>query len=409
MMDKRMYRYYYYKLLREEDEKNANEDPEAKKKSMEKIAKEIYNRFDLFKKNNFNGAFDDLLKKDATKKKIEQVEKALGDNEKTKGLSEDDKKKLAKEFVEEPIKARKFLLSIFINAFQSEFSQEHISQQEKFKVDDSIVGKFVEKVKNLYQENCKNVAHNYGENFDKKLLDKLRKGRYEERVIDVDDRYVLTDLVLSAYVDSISGLYWMLEKKGIGPTKTKPQQLEQQQPEQQPKQPETGISEPSILCNIIYQYLTEDNDKVLKKVSIRFLESLVRGKFFADILNKIKDELYALFPGFKEASLKDKLMILKDGLIRMIKNPGDYKYVFGITLLIVLVILLMLSRIPIFRKMIGGFIKFITSPFRMIAKLLSYVLSEQRIYLYMTNPNYRKAHDSVIRNIDIYATYYLIL
>ncbi len=34
----------------------------------------------------------------------------------------------------------------------------------------------------------------YGENFDKKFSDVPRQGRYEERVIDVDDRYVLTDL-----------------------------------------------------------------------------------------------------------------------------------------------------------------------------------------------------------------------
>lgn len=158
---------------------------------------------------------------------------------------------------------------------------------------------------------------------------------------------------------------------------------------------------------ILLSYLNDEG--VTKSLVEEFYVQLAKSNFFKEILNKIKDELFKLFPGFKEASLKDKLRILKDGFVNIVKNPKDHKYAFGLMIIIVLILIAMIMKIPILRKFFGGIKKLITAPFRKVSAILTTLLAEGRFERYMLDSRYRLLHESVVRRIDMYAKMYSLV
>lgn len=134
------------------------------------------------------------------------------------------------------------------------------------------------------------------------------------------------------------------------------------------------------------------------------------SNFFKQVINKVKEELLKLFPGLeKEKTITGKLRILKDGFVNIIKNPKDHKYALGVLLIIFLIIVAVIMKIPFLRKFFGKVKKLITAPFNKASALLSTLLVEQRINMYLHNPVYRKLHESKIRKIDFYVELYSTL
>lgn len=110
----------------------------------------------------------------------------------------------------------------------------------------------------------------------------------------------------------------------------------------------------------------------------------------------------------KKFSPIEKLKVLKEKLLEILKNPREHKFAIGITVLIILGMVVLITKFPTIRRFFGNILKLVALPFKKVVEFFRKFLTEERIYLYSRDKRYRLLHESVIRKVDIYCTFLLI-